>query len=121
MLMKSFSFEKALMQQHFNENYVESDKFPRAEFEGRISDFGKADFSTSKSQKLTAKGKMTIHGVTREIIIEGTMAYSGGKYKLDAVFIIKPADYDIKIPASVKDNIAEEIQVTLAATLEVMK
>ncbi len=120
MLMKSFRFEKALMQQHFNENYVESDKFPRAEFEGQIAGFTELDLAGGKPREVTAKGKITIHGVTRELTVTGTIAKVGGNYEIDAVFILKPADFEIRIPASVKDNIAEEIRVTLDATLQKM-
>lgn len=120
MLMKSFRFEKALMQQHFNENYVESDKYPRAEFEGVIVNFNALDFTDGKPKEVTARGKIKIHGVTKDISITGTIAFTGRKYDLDAVFILKPADFEIKIPASVRDNIAEEIRVTLDASLEKM-
>lgn len=120
MLMKSFTFVKALMQQHFNENYIESDKFPRSEFEGRIVNFADIDFSGSKTQQVTAKGKITLHGVSKDISLEGTMKLKGGKYHLDAVFILKPEDFEIKIPASLRDNIAKEIRVTLSASLEAM-
>ena len=120
MLMKSFSFVKALMQQHFNESYIESDKFPRAEFEGRIIDFNKIDFKDGKAHNATAKGKITIHGVTKEIEIDGNLTFKGGKYLLNAVFILKPEDFEIEIPSSKRDNIAKEIRVTLEASLEAM-
>lgn len=120
MLMKSFVFKKALMQQHFNENYVESDEFPRSEFEGKIDGFKALDFRTSALNKVTAVGKITLHGVTRDISIPGTISKKGGKFQVDAKFILKPADFDIKIPSSVKDNIAEEIEVTLSAQLTAM-
>lgn len=120
MLMKSFVFEKALMQQHFNENYVESDDFPRSEFEGKIEGFKALDFKTSGSKKVTATGKITLHGVTHDISINGTMGMKSGKYQVDAKFTLRPSDFDIKIPSSKKNNIAEEIEVTLSAQLSAM-
>jgi hypothetical protein len=120
MLMKSFVFEKALMQQHFNENYVESDEFPRSEFKGNILNFNTIDFSTPIPKKVTANGMISLHGVTREISVEGTITKKEDKYHIDAKFLLKPADFDIGIPASVKDNIAKEIEVTLNAQLVAM-
>ena len=120
MLMKSFVFEKALMQQHFNENYIESDEFPRSEFDGKIEDFSTLDFKASAMQKVTATGKITLHGITRDISINGTIGKKAEKYRLDAKFNLRPSDFDIRIPSSKKDNIAEEIEVTLSAQLIAM-
>lgn len=115
LLMKAFTFEKALMQEHFNEKYVESDKFPKATFKGKIEDAADLELNDAP-QEVSIKGALTIHGVTRDITITATLALTNQKNIVGkAVFDIAPADYDIKIPAAVRDNIAKQIQVTVNA------
>ena len=75
--VKSFKFEKALMQEHFNENYMESDKYPKAEFKGRITNLAAVNFSKDGQYSVTASGKMTIHGVTRDVVAPGTITVNG--------------------------------------------
>ncbi len=117
LLMKSFEFEKALMEEHFNEKYVESAKFPKAIFEGRIG--GNVPDPTKAGEvEVPVTGKLTIHGVTREVSTNGTLTSDGnGLVTARAVFSVKPADHDISIPGVVRDNIAESIEVTVDATL----
>ncbi|MBN1337904.1 MAG: YceI family protein [Bacteroidales bacterium] len=117
-LMKSFEFEKALMQEHFNENYVESDKFPNATFQGKISDIGNIGFSANGSHEVTVSGDLTIHGVMRNITEKGTLIVEDGVVTAKSVFMVKPADYDIRIPKTVINNIASEIEVTVDVKLE---
>ncbi|MCB2221015.1 MAG: YceI family protein [Bacteroidetes bacterium] len=119
-LMKSFEFEKALMQEHFNENYVESDKFPNAIFKGKVLNIDEIDFATKGEYKARVEGDLTIHGVTNKIKEEGTLIIDGDQVKAKSAFIIKPADYQIKIPKTVINNIAEEIEVTVDLSLEAM-
>lgn len=108
--IKEFEFEKALMKEHFNEKYLESEKFPKATFQGVFEGF---TLSQSGEQPVTAKGKLTIHGVTREVVIPGTLEFSAGKVVAKAKFIIKLEDYKVKIPQIVWQNIAEEVEVTI--------
>lgn len=107
--IKSFVFQKSLMQEHFNENYLESDKYANATFKGKIEDwdgsFGEKD--------ATAKGTLKIHGVTRDVKIKGVIAYIDEKIKLTTEFPIRLEDYKIKIPKAVFYNIAEEVEVTV--------
>jgi len=117
-LVKSFEFEKALMQEHFNENYMESDKFSTATFSGKISNLKDINFSKDGSYSANVEGNLTIHGVTNKITEKGTIEIQGGKIVTKAVFIIKPKDYNIIIPGAVVANIAESIQVNVDATLE---
>lgn len=117
-LIKSFVFEKALMQEHFNENYLESDKFPNATFAGKVTDFDKLDLSKDGVYDVMTEGKLTIHGVTKDVKQSGSFKVEGGKIHTNSKFMVKVADYDIKIPKTVVDNIAEEIEVTVDATLE---
>lgn len=117
-LMKSFEFEKALMQEHFNENYVESHKFPKATFKGKIEDYSKELFSTDNQQKVTVSGDLTIHGVTKPLTAEATLEPDGDNYKGTTSFIVKPEEFDIKIPKAVRDNIAKEIEVNVNVNLQ---
>ena len=108
--IKGFQFRKSLMQEHFNENYLESDKFPQATFEGRIQGY---DMKKTSTQEAWAEGPMTIHGVSRKVKIKGKMIHKSGELILESKFPIKVADYDIEIPRVVFYNIAEEVEVSV--------
>jgi hypothetical protein len=108
--IKEFEFDKPLMKEHFNEKYLESEKFPKATFAGKVSGFSK---EFSGEQNATAKGKMTIHGVSREIEVPGLISVEGGRTLVKAVFKIKLADYDVKIPQLLWKNIAEQVEVKI--------
>jgi hypothetical protein len=112
-LMKAFMFEKDLMQQHFNENYVESDKFPKAIFKGKIDNLSAVDFEKDGEYAVSVSGKMDLHGVTRDIESKGQIRVEGQVLSAAAEFIIKPEDYDIKIPKLVRDKIAKEVKVVV--------
>lgn len=115
--IKSFHFEKALMQEHFNENYMESDKFPKAEFKGKIANPGEVNFKKDGTYNVKVAGKLTIHGVSKEVSIPGTVTVKGSSITSGTKFGVKPADYGIKIPALVKGKIAEQIEVTVNSIL----
>lgn len=117
LLMKAFTFEKALMQEHFNEKYVESEKFPKSTFKGSIKDFDKSKFTEGKHE-VTVVGKLTIHGVTQEIEAPGTIEVKGDKLIVNSTFTVEVADYDIKIPSTVRDNIAKTIEIKVDAEYE---
>lgn len=104
-----FQFEKSLMQEHFNENYLESEKYPKAIFKGKIDSW---DGSNGK-KNVTASGEMEIHGVTRNMTIESSIDYSGDKATVESVFMVNLEDHKIKIPKAVFYKIAEEIEVTI--------
>jgi polyisoprenoid-binding protein YceI len=117
-LMKSFEFEKALMQEHFNENYVESDKFPNASFNGKVLNIESLDIASAGEFEAEIEGDLTIHGVTKKIKEKGTFTTDGQAITGRSTFIVKPADYDIKIPKAVVNNIAQEIEVSVNIVLE---
>ncbi|GAB4332577.1 MAG: hypothetical protein Kow00127_24320 [Bacteroidales bacterium] len=117
-LMRSFEFEKALMQEHFNENYVESDKYPNATFTGKILNLSEIDFEKPGQYKAIVEGTLTIHGVSRQISEQGTLKVEPGVVQATSKFIIRPEDYKIRIPKTVINNIAGEIEVTVDARLE---
>lgn len=110
--IREFQFEKKLMQEHFNEKYMESEKYPKATFSGILAGF---NASLSNTQQVKAIGKLTIHGVTREIEIDGT-AQAGDKIVLKSTFMVKLVDYKVEIPQLVFQNIAEEIAITVDIT-----
>ncbi|NVK29093.1 MAG: YceI family protein [Flavobacteriia bacterium] len=114
-LMTSFSFEKALMQEHFNENYVESETYPKATFAGQIEDLSKVDFETEGTYTVSIKGTLTVHGVAQERTVSATIKVDGENVLLETVFEVQPADHDIEIPSVVRDNIARELEVTVKA------
>lgn len=120
-LIKSFEFEKALMQEHFNENYMESDKFPDATFSGKILNLSAIDFTKDGKYEAEIEGDMKIHGETKKVKEKGTFEVSGGKISGKSVFMVHLADYKIKIPNTVVNNIAEDIQVTVDVNLEQLK
>ena len=108
--MKEFMFDKSLMQEHFNEKYVESEKFPKATFEGKVSGF---DASKSGVQHVIASGKMTIHGKTKPVEIPGTLEMVQGKLQLKTKFMVKLEDYEVSIPKLLWQKIAEEVEVSM--------
>ncbi len=113
-LMKSFEFPKALMQEHFNENYIESDKYPNATFKGRIVNIKDIDFSKEGSYDAVIEGEMTIHGVTNTVREKGTFKVGAGdKIKGESKFTLAIADYKIKIPKAVTENIADSVDVNV--------
>jgi len=120
-LIKSFQFPKALMQEHFNENYMESDKFPNSTFKGKITNLSSIDFSKEGTYNAMIEGNMTIHGVTKTISEKGTFIVKpGDKIQGTSKFLVKVADYNIKIPGTVINNIAETIEVTVDIELSQM-
>jgi len=120
-LIKSFEFEKALMQEHFNENYMESSEFPKAKFTGTIENPESLNFNTDGSYTVNITGALTIHGVTQQITTQATFEVSGGSVKGMSTMKAKVADYGIEIPAVVNKNIASEIDITITANYELLK
>jgi polyisoprenoid-binding protein YceI len=116
-LIKSFKFKTPLMEEHFNENYMESNLFPKATFKGKILNFDVKNLSTTKTS-YDIEGDLNIHGVTKKIKTKINFMLSSGKVITTANFDIKPEDYKIEIPSLVKDKIAKNINTSLNFTLE---
>lgn len=110
---KDFSFDKPLMREHFNEKYIETEKFVRSTFQGKIVSFKK---DVKGVQNVKAIGKLNIHGVTRNVEIPGTLEFLTEKVILKSKFMIRLLDYDIKIPKLLWQNIAEEVEVKIEFT-----
>lgn len=113
LLMKQFEFPRKLMQQHFNENYVESDKYPKATFSGSYTE--NADLGIEGSYPLKVAGKLTIHGVTKDVQIPATLTVKGGLVTGITTFKLNPKDYNIEIPFIVRDKIEKENTVKVKA------
>ena len=116
LLVKAFEFKKAVMQEHFNENYMESDKYPKSTFKGKTINLDKINFKQDGIYPAEVSGDITIHNVTKPITTKGTIEVKGGTITAKAEFIALPKDYNIDIPSVVEKNIAKEIEVNLDAT-----
>jgi polyisoprenoid-binding protein YceI len=117
-LMKSFEFEKALMQEHFNENYVESDKFPNATFTGKVLNIKDVNVTKDGTYETQVEGKLTIHGLTQTVKTKGSFDVKEGKIAGKAKFNITLSDYNIKIPGAVTNNISKTVEITVEINLE---
>ena len=113
-LIKSFKFEKALMEEHFNENYLESEKYPKSTFKGKITNLAAVDFNKPGQYDVTVEGDLNIHDVTKKISVKGSIEIIPGGINANSKFNIVPEDYKIKIPSVVRNNIAKIIEVTVA-------
>ncbi len=117
-LMKSFVFEKALMQEHFNENYIESDEFPIAIFKGKVTNVSYDEFSTNGKYEAIIEGELTMHGETQKIETNGTFDVVKKGITGTSNFKIGLADYKISIPGAVTGKIAEEIEISVDVMLK---
>lgn len=113
--IKNFEFAKELMKEHFNENYMESEKFPYGIFKGAIN--GNFDLSKDGTYEVTAEGVLTIHGVEQKRALPAKLIVQGNVLSLESVFLVKLVDHDVEIPQLVFQNIAEEIEVTIQSGL----
>jgi len=113
-LIKSFKFAKALMEEHFNENYLESEKFPKSTFKGKITNLAAVDFSKPGQYEVIVEGDLNIHDVTNKVSVTGSIEVIPGGINANSKFNVVPEDYKIKIPAIVRENIAKIIEVTVA-------
>ena len=119
--VKSFVFEKQLMQEHFNENYMESEKFPKASFKGIITNISSINFSKDGEYTAEVTGKLNIHGVAKDVKTTGKVIIKGGKPSLKANFSVLLSDYNIAIPGAVKDKISKDAKINVNCSLEPMK
>ena len=117
-LVNGFLFKKALMQEHFNENYLESVKYPKATFKGKITDLTKVNFKNDGVYNVTVTGDLYLHDVTNKITVPAVIEIKGGKLKANAVFKVKPDDYKITIPKVVENNISKTIEVRIDCSYE---
>ncbi|MES1225495.1 MAG: YceI family protein, partial [Bacteroidota bacterium] len=120
-LMKGFEFERALMQEHFNENYAETDKFPKSEFKGQVLNNTEINYAKAGSYSARVKGSLQIHGETKNVETTGTITIRDGKPELNATFQVLLSDYKISIPSLVSDKISNTVDIAIEGKLDPLK
>jgi hypothetical protein len=120
-MLKGFDFEKALMQEHFNENYVESDKYPKAEFTGQLTNNKEINYTKDGVYPAKVTGKLTLHGQTKDVSANGKVIVKNGKIELGSDFEVLLSDFKIDIPGLVKDNISNNTRISVECQLEPLK
>jgi hypothetical protein len=115
-LVKAFKFKVPLMEEHFNENYMESSKYPKATFNGKIINFDSSKLNTS--EKYDLEGDLTIHGVTKKIKTKIILVSKDRKLYVSNSFTVKAQDFNIKIPGIVKSKVSEDIKITIDFILD---
>lgn len=120
-LMKGFQFRKARMQEDFNENYIESDKYPKSEFKGQIVNNSDISYDRDGSYNAKVKGMLTIHGETKDVETEGKILVKGGKVATATSFNILLSDYKIRIPRLVTEKVSNNIRINVNCSLEPLK
>lgn len=116
-LVAGFLFEKALMQEHFQENYMEITKFPKANFKGKITDTKKINLKKDGIYPIDITGQLTLHGVTKDTSVKGKIEVKGGKIMASSKFSVLCEDYKIPIPSVVKDKIAKTVNIDITGEL----
>ena len=116
LLVREFEFRRKLMQEHFNENYLESDTYPKSYFLGKIKD---SDLQTlsGNPQEINIIGQLSLHGVTRKVTVPGKISRNDGQIALESSFIIRPEDYGVDIPTLMFKKIAREVEVSFSFQL----
>ena len=114
-LIKDFEFEKALMQEHFNENYMESTKYPKATFNGIIENINTIKTTTQGIYAAKVSGKLTMKNVTKQVSTTATFTVKKDIVNAKAVFNVNPADYNVKIPKTVINKISDNIKISIDA------
>jgi hypothetical protein len=121
LLINGFEFEKALMQEDFNEDYMESPKYPKAEFKGQLLNNSAIIYSKDGEYPAKVKGMLSVHGETKEMEASGKVIVKEGRIQMNAIFNILLSDYKVPISKLVKDKISNKVKITLDATLEPLK
>jgi hypothetical protein len=119
--IKSFKFQKQEMEEHFNEEYLESDKYPKADFKGKIENVSAVNFSKDGIYNVKVAGKLTIHGVAKEVSIPGTITVKGTDITVNSKFNVATGDYNVRIPSVMGGKIAKTIEVTVNCILNPVK
>lgn len=109
--IKSFEFKSSLMQEHFNENYMESEKYPDARFAGKVNE--PIDWKKDGVYNVTVTGKLTVHGEAKDRTINGVITIKNGVISIQSKFNISCKDHGIKIPSMMTEKIAEVVEVTV--------
>ena len=118
LLNNAFHFPKAKMESDFNEDYIESDKYPRSTFKGTITNLSDVNFNKDGSYPVKVNGDLTVHGVTKSISAPGTIVIKDGNVSATSSFKVLVSDYKIKIPSIVSNKIGESIEVKVACNYQ---
>jgi len=116
-LMKGFRFKVALMEEHFNENYIESDKYPKALFKGKIENFDTNNL-TATPKDFIINGKLELHGKTVVVKAPAKISQTNSGINLQSSFSVNASDFDISIPAVVKNKVSNKINIQLNGVLK---
>ncbi len=116
-LVKGFRFKTALMEEHFNENYIESDKYPKSTFRGKIDNFDMSKL-TASGKDFTIKGKLELHGKSKDITITANIKKTADGVSLTSDFYVNTDDYGIEIPSVVSKKVAKKVAVKLDFTMK---
>lgn len=116
-LMKGFRFKIALMEEHFNENYIESDKYPKATFKGKIENFDVKTL-TATAKEYTIKGKLELHGKAKDVVAIAKIRKTDAGIEILSTFTVNASDFDIKIPSVVKNKVSNTINITSEFTVK---
>ena len=119
-LIKAFKFEKSLMEEHFNENYMESSKYPKGTFTGKIDNLDEIKFTENGDYSANVSGKLTIHGESKEVSTVASLKVVDGKINGTCEFEILLEDYKIEIPSVVADNISKTVLIKVNADYEML-
>jgi YceI-like domain len=119
-LIQGFKFDKALMQEHFNENYMESSTYPKAKFKGKIDNISAVNFLKDGVYNVTASGQLEMHGITKPVTTKGVITVKGGAITAKSNFSVLLADYGITIPKLVADNISKSVDITVDVSYQLM-
>jgi hypothetical protein len=118
LLNNAFHFPKAKMEADFNEDYIESDKYPRSTFKGTITNLSDVNFNKDGNYSVNVNGDLTVHGVTKNISAPGTIVIKNGNVSATSSFKVLVRDYNIKIPSIVSNKIAESIEVKVSCNYQ---
>ena len=120
-LMKGFEFERALMQEHFNENYVESSKYPKSDFKGLITNNNDINYTKDGEYMVRVKGRLQIHGEAKDVEANGKIKIGNGKILTSSTFEVLLSDYNIRIPSLVSDKVSSKVNIIVDCSLEPFK
>ena len=112
------TIKKSLMQEHFNENYMESDKYPKSTFKGTITDLNTVNFTKDGTYNVSVTGDLNMHNVTKKVTTPGTVTIKSGKISITSVFSVLLSDYNIEIPKVVEGNISKTIEIKVNVALD---
>jgi polyisoprenoid-binding protein YceI len=118
--MKGFEFEQALMREHFHENYLESEKFPKALFKGQVINPSQINYSKNGFYDVSVKGQLSMHGLTKDVETIGKVSVNNGKISISAKFAVLLNDYAIEVPRLVSDKVAKSASIKVDCSLQAL-